>query len=161
MQARENAVRCLDDLIFPHTPVTDLSSSRETLGVFYAWQGSNIIICGLWYTGFHVSNARIKCLRAACLLNACLVSTIAAAEGNTSQCAIKGLVALFYTFRWAHAYIQAVPFGAAPGSVERTEVPSIRCWAPFGVCGLMAVPNIHQIFGGNLAAFPHLMRDKA
>lgn len=29
--------------------------------------------------------------------------------------------------------------------------------APFGVCGLLALPNIHQIFGGSPAEYPRLV----
>jgi hypothetical protein len=42
-----------------------------------------------------------------------------------------------------------------------TKAPTFIYWAPFGVCGLLALPNIHQIFGDNLAKLPHFMRDEA
>ena len=53
-------------------------------------------------------------------------------------------------------YIEAVPLGASPALVYRTEALSFIWRASFGVCGLLALPNIHQIFGDSLAEFPRV-----
>jgi hypothetical protein len=58
-------------------------------------------------------------------------------------------------------YIEASPFGVSPALVRGTEALSFIWRASFGVCGLLALPNIHQIFGDNPVKFPRFTRDKA
>jgi hypothetical protein len=58
-------------------------------------------------------------------------------------------------------YIEAAPFGVSPVLVRGTEALSFIWRASFGVCGLLALPNIHQIFGDNPVKFPRFSRDKA
>jgi hypothetical protein len=65
-----------------------------------------------------------------------------------------------YCSRRACPYIEAV-ITAAPSVADGTEAPSFTWRARFGVCGWLALPNIHQIFGDNAAEFPRFTRDKA
>jgi hypothetical protein len=58
-------------------------------------------------------------------------------------------------------YFEAVFSDTSPAIVNGPEVLSFSWRAPFGVCGLLALPNIHQIFGDNSAEFPRLTRDEA
>jgi hypothetical protein len=52
-------------------------------------------------------------------------------------------------------------FGVSFALVRGTEAFSFIWRASFGVCGLLAMPNIHQIFGDNPVKFPRFTRDKA
>lgn len=54
-----------------------------------------------------------------------------------------------------------VSFGVSSALVRGTEALSLIWRASFGVCGLLATPNIHQIFGDNPVKFPRFTRDKA
>lgn len=58
-------------------------------------------------------------------------------------------------------YNEAAPSGVSPALVRGTEALSLIWRASFGVCGLLALPNIHQIFGDNPVKFPRFTRDKA
>jgi hypothetical protein len=63
--------------------------------------------------------------------------------------------------RWAYAHKLKRYSSISPALIYRTEVLSFTWRAPFGVCGLLALPNIHQIFGDNSAEFPRFTRDEA
>lgn len=89
------------------------------------------------------------------LLKASLVTLIAAGEVQSLLRAIMASATLSYTCG------RAMPFGTPPTCVDRTEAPSSSGRASFGVCGLLALPTIHQIFGDNTAQFPRLTRDEA
>ena len=58
-------------------------------------------------------------------------------------------------------YVEAAPFGVSPALARGTEALSFIWRASFGVCGLLAAPKIHQIFGDNPVKFPRCTRDKA
>jgi hypothetical protein len=98
---------------------------------------------------------------ASSLLNARLVTLIAAGEVNALLHAIMASATPFYNCRRAIAHRLKRYLGISPAFVHGTEVLSFSWRASLGVCGLLALPKIHQIFGDNSAKFPRFTRDKA
>jgi len=86
---------------------------------------------------------------------------IAAAECLTSQCAVKGLANPFAYFGGLTPISKRHLLALHQTLWTELKPHQFSCWAPPGVCGLLAMPNIHQIFGDGLAEFPHFMRDEA
>ncbi len=54
-------------------------------------------------------------------------------------------------------YFEASPMAVRLNLCSAPEVPLIFQRAPFGVCGLLAMPNIYQILGDNAVAYPCLV----
>ena len=86
---------------------------------------------------------------------ACLVSQIAAGDVNSGRRVIRGSATADPLFRRAKAYM--LKQFAAPEFVVGNRSPAdFDQRAPFGVCGLLALPKIHQIFGDSPAKYPRL-----
>ena len=90
-----------------------------------------------------------------------LVTLIAAGEVHSLLHAIMASAPLFNSCRQAFAYILKRYLGIPPAFITRTEALSFIWREPVGVCGLLALPNIHQIFGDNSAEFPRFTCDEA